>query len=170
MKKQKMNAKDNRKKYDRHKCNFYKHGHSYEKIHRVWYGIIERCYSELHKSYHEYGGRGITVCDEWKNDFQAFYDWAMSNGYKEGLQIDRIDNNGNYDPKNCRFVTASENCRNRRTARIIEFNGEKKSLVEWSEITGLNPDTITERIKNGWSVEEALTTIKNGRCEKRERC
>lgn len=140
--------------------NFYKHGLSLTKLHRVWWGMIERCYKVYDKNYPDYGGRGITVCDEWKSDFQAFYDWAMSNGYKQGLSIDRINNDGNYEPSNCRWATPSQNSRNRRTARIIECNGVSHSLVEWAEITGLNPDTITERIKRGWSISDALFTKK----------
>lgn len=136
--------------------NFYKHGLSSTKIHRVWWGMIERCYKVHHKSYQDYGGRGISVCNEWLHDFQAFHDWSMANGYKEGLMIDRINNNGNYEPSNCRWVTPSQNSRNRRTSRIIECNGVSHSLVEWSEITGLHPDTITERIKRGWSISDAL--------------
>ena len=147
--------------------NFYKHGLSGTKIHRVWWGIIERCSKEYHHSYYLYGGRGISMCEEWRKDFKSFYDWAMSHGYRDGLQIDRIDNNGNYEPSNCRWVTPSENARNRRVARIIELDGVRHSLIEWSEITGLKPDTITERLKMGWSVQEALTIKKNGRYKRR---
>lgn len=148
--------------------NFYKHGLSNTKLHRVWWGMIERCYKKHHKSFLEYGGRGVSVCDEWRSDFKNFYDWAIENGYKDGLTIDRINNNGNYEPTNCRWVTQSENARNRRTARIINFNGVKHSLVEWAEITGLKPNTITERLKMGWSVKDALTINKNGRYKRNE--
>lgn len=164
-----MNATDINEMDNIKGLNFYKHGKSTTKLHRVWWGIIERCCKSYNKSYTEYGGRGITVCDEWRNDFQAFYDWAMASGYNEGLTIDRINVNGNYEPSNCRWVTQSENSRNRRTARIIECNGVSLSLVEWSEITGLHPDTITERIKSGWSIEEALTIKKNGRYKRNGR-
>ena len=143
--------------------NFYKHGLSATKLHRVWWGMIERCYKRYHKSYSEYGGRGIKICDEWRDDFKTFYDWAMSNGYAEKLTIDRIDNDKGYSPDNCRWVTQSCNARNRRTSRLIEYDGVVHTLVEWSEITGLNPDTITERLKMGWTVQEALTIKKNGR-------
>ena len=149
-------------------ANFYKHGLSHTKLHRVWWGMIERCYHEDHKSFSDYGGRGITVCEEWRNSFQVFHDWAIANGYKEGLCIDRIDCNGNYEPYNCRWVTQSQNARNRRTARIIVYNGVAHSLIEWSEITGLHANTITERLKNGWTIEEALTIKKNGRYKRNE--
>lgn len=87
----------------------YKHG-----AYRVWAGMRARCHSETHVRYKDYGGRGISICQEWRRDPVAFVKWAEANGYAEGLEIDRIDNDGNYEPSNCRFVTPSQNCQNRR--------------------------------------------------------
>jgi len=80
-------------------------------LHQAWSKIKQRCYNPKVKNYHRYGGRGIILCDEWKNDFKSFYDWSISNGWEKGLTVDRIDNNGNYEPKNCQFLTKSENAK-----------------------------------------------------------
>lgn len=87
----------------------YNHGLRYHRLNSIWRGMKTRCYNQKSLEYSNYGGRGIKVCDEWKNDFKAFYDWAMNNGYKDDLTIDRINNNGNYDPNNCQWLTKSEN-------------------------------------------------------------
>ena len=84
--------------------------------------------------YYNYGGRGIIVCDEWKNSFDKFVQWAFDNGYKQGLQIDRIDNNGNYEPVNCRWVDVKQNCRNRGSNVLVEYEGKMLTIVELSEI------------------------------------
>lgn len=86
------------------------HGNYTHTLYYVWQGIKRRCSNSRTKDYARYGGRGITICDEWKNSFQAFYDWAILNGWGKGLQVDRINNDGNYEPSNCRFVTNAENC------------------------------------------------------------
>lgn len=89
------------------------HGLTKTDIHSVWTNMKTRCYNPKTWNYSNYGGRGITICEEWRNDFKAFYNWAIANGFQKGLQIDRIDNDGNYEPANCRFVTPKENCQNR---------------------------------------------------------
>ena len=120
--------------------------------------IKERCYNENSKSYHNYGGRGIKMCDLWLKDYQAFEEWCLQNGFQEGLAIDRIDNNGNYSPENCRFVTLKENNQNRRSTKFFTINGMTKNLQQWCDYYGIKRGTVVERLGNGWSIEEALTT------------
>ena len=137
-----------------------KHGKHGCRLYRIWKGMNERCSS----SNKNYGGRGIRVCEEWKTSFQNFYKWSMANGYNPDVKrgectIDRIDNNGNYEPSNCRWVDFKTQSRNKRSNRVITFRGETKTLAEWSTITGINRKTITTRIDElSWSIEKALTT------------
>jgi len=117
----------------------------------------QRCYYVDHKHYKDYGGRGICVCCDWRENFKSFYNWALNNGYKEGLTIDRIDYNGNYEPSNCRWITIIEQSRNKRSNRLLEYKGEVKSLIEWCEILGLKYSTIRARLnKYHWSVEKSF--------------
>lgn len=149
------------------------HGKSNSRLYDVWHRMKERCYRKKHKSYADYGGRGIKVCDEWKNDYTKFEEWALSHGYDESAEfmkctLDRIDVNGDYEPDNCRFVDMKTQCKNRRNNRWIEFNGQIRTMSEWSEITGISQDTLQRRIDVlNWSIERALTTKvreqKNGR-------
>lgn len=129
-------------------------------IYLVWFCMINRCYKKDDKRYVYYGQRGITVCDDWKNSFDNFYIWAKSNGYKKGLSLDRINNNGNYEPNNCRWATKTEQARNKRNNKIIEYNGETHCLSEWCEILNLDYNLVRGRIYEGWSVEKAFTTKK----------
>ena len=92
----------------------YNHGLRYHRLNSIWRGMKTRCYNQKSLEYSNYGGRGIKVCDEWKNDFKAFYDWAMSNGYRDNLTIDRINPFGNYEPSNCRWATYEEQAKNKR--------------------------------------------------------
>lgn len=118
-----------------------------------------RCFNQKTPRYVDYGGRGIKVCDEWKNDFKEFYDWSISHGYSDKLTIDRINNNGNYEPSNCRWVDMFVQGNNSRHNHMIEFNCEKHSLSEWSRILGISRHNLNNRINTyGWSVERALTT------------
>ena len=133
------------------------HSKTGTRLYRIWGNVKTRCTNKNIKQYKDYGGKGITICDEWKDSFEAFYEWAMSNGYSDELTIDRIDANGNYEPSNCRWATRREQALNRTDNHYLTYGGETKTLVEWSEITGLNPTTITSRIQLGFSIEEALT-------------
>lgn len=140
-----------------------KHNMSRTKIYKVWAAMKQRCGNENDKSYNNYGGRGITVCDEWREDFQAFYDWATANGYKEGLQIDRIDNDGDYEPGNCQWTTKKINLRNKRQSVFIEYNNEVHTVAEWSRITGIHRNTLDGRIRSGKPVEEIFKPVINRR-------
>lgn len=123
-----------------------KHGMKNTKIYKKWLAIKKRCSKQYTKDYKNYGGRGIKVCDEWKNDFMNFYNWAIENGYREDLTLDRIDVNGNYEPNNCRWITNLEQQNNKRNNRYIEYNKEKHTISEWSRLTGINKNTLLQRI------------------------
>lgn len=99
----------------------------------IWVAMKQRCYNHRHKSYPDYGGRGIRVCDEWRDDFQKFHDWCIINGYKKGYDLDRRDNDGNYEPDNCRFVTREVSSRNTRRNKMITAFGETKCLFDWGK-------------------------------------
>lgn len=137
-------------------CLVHKHNLTGCKLHGVWFGIKSRCYNKNNQAYKNYGGRGIAVCNEWKDDFQAFYDWSMMNGYKEGLQIDRINNNGNYEPNNCRWVTNKVNCNNRRSNRYFTIDNVTHTIHEWCDILNINYKTLYSRLCRGSTIREAL--------------
>lgn len=128
------------------------HGLSGTKIYFLWRNMRTRCYNSNAKDFKNYGGRGITMCRAWLENKQVFFVWALLNGYKDGLQIDRIDNNGNYEPCNCRFVTSKENMQNR--CCNIMYDG--KTLAENCRLRGLKYNTINSRIRAGWPIEKAL--------------
>jgi hypothetical protein len=138
------------------------HGLSNHKLYDVWQHMIMRCYDEKDKAYHNYGGRGIEVWKEWKDDFLEFYEWCMVNGYNEGLSLDRTDNDGNYAPYNCKFATRPEQNRNQRGNRYFTAFGETKCLWDWGkdERCKVTVWGLRSRIDNGWegSFEEALIT------------
>lgn len=133
------------------KINLTKH-HSHKmsgtRIYHIWRGMKDRCYNVHSPNYYRWGGRGITICDEWKDNFSVFYSWAMENGYSENLTIDRIDNNGNYEPSNCRWATIEEQSRNRKSNVVIQIGNSKRTLKEWCEIFELEYGTILERYHN----------------------
>lgn len=140
------------------------HGMDGSKIHRLWSYMKERCNSENHKSYEDYGGRGITYHEEWEG-FIPFMEWATANGYEEGLTLDRIDVNGNYEPSNCRFITNLEQQRNKRTSRYVTINDETKTVSAWAEQCGVSRQTIRARLERG---EEGETLLRPGRIAVRE--
>ena len=140
----------------------YKHGKKHTRLYRIWQQMKNRCNNTKTGRYPDYGGRGIEVCNEWLNDFQEFWDWSMAHGYADDLSIDRINNDGNYTPDNCRWATSLIQANNSRHCRMLEFNGESHSVSEWSRITGIPRHTISNRINTyGWPVEKALT-VPNG--------
>jgi hypothetical protein len=142
----------------------YKHGESKRKngsrtrLYVIWCNMIERCYNPHFQAFSNYGGRGIRVCDEWRNCFLAFREWAMTNGYDNKLTLDRIDNNGNYEPSNCKWSTVREQSNNRRTNRLITYRGETKTMIQWAETIGIPYDTFKRRLYYGWSVDKAIET------------
>lgn len=122
----------------------------------VWLAMKQRCVDKNCKSYADYGGRGIVVCPRWCDSFEAFFG-DMGPRPSSQHQIDRINNDGDYEPGNCRWVGRSEQCRNRRTSRMIECDGKIMTLAAWSELTGIKVGTLQRRISSGWSVKRALT-------------
>lgn len=128
------------------------------RLYSIWSNIKKRCNNKNDPRYSSYGGRGINVCAEWSNNFLSFYTWAISNGYKDNLSIDRIDNNKGYSPNNCKWSTNQEQSNNRRSNHNININGTTKTLTEWSKQFGIDNDLVSYRIKHGWSPEKALFT------------
>lgn len=143
-----------------------RHGMFGTRIYNIWWCMKDRCYNKNHMAYKNYGGRGITVCDEWKNNFEPFYRWAMNSGYRKDLTIDRIDVNGNYEPHNCRWVTLSEQANNKRNTIYLTVHGETKTVAEWSKETGLSRATIRSRIKSGWTEEKILIPLTRRKARK----
>lgn len=140
--------------------NSRKHGMRESRMYTIWCGMKQRCFNPTQKGYKDYGGRGITVCDEWKNSFEKFRDWALSNGYSDDLSIDRIDNGGNYEPSNCRWENSLIQANNKRNNRILVAFGESHTLTEWSRITGISLNIIRRRLKKGLKLEDIITMEK----------
>ena len=133
-----------------------KHGGRHTRLYEIWRSMKQRCSNPNKINYERYGGRGISVCEEWKNSYQAFREWALSNGYRDDLSLDRIDNSGNYEPSNCRWETATAQSNNRRSNHTLTVNGETHTIAEWARITGINQGNILARVRLGWSPEKAL--------------
>lgn len=131
-------------------------------LYSMWCSLKQRCDNQNQENYERYGGRGIGYCTEWKQ-FEPFMEWALSHGYRKDLQIDRIDNYGNYESGNCRFVTAKENCRNRRSSSLVTAWGETKTVQDWSEDDRcrVNYKALWKRLfgktKRTWTPEDAIT-------------
>ena len=126
-------------------------------IYTTWLGMRQRCYDSKSHKYYCYGARGIRICDEWYNNYESFYNWSVRNGAKKGLTIDRIDNNKNYEPSNCRWVSYKEQSRNKSNTRFISYNGISQPLCDWSEQLGIEQGTIRMRLdKYGYTVGQAL--------------
>lgn len=139
-------------------CIVIKHKMAGTRLYNIWTDMKQRCYNSNYYEFHLWGGRGIIVCEEWRNDFQAFYDWAMNNGYSDDLSLDRIDSTGNYEPSNCRWASAKEQARNTSHNRKIIIDGVAKLLCEWLEISPITASTYHKRIKRGMTDKEALFT------------
>ena len=127
------------------------------RIYQEWQGMKGRCNNPHDPRYDRWGGRGIKVCDEWQNSFEAFYNWAMANGYKDDLTIDRIDNDGNYEPSNCRWATQQEQSRNRSSNIKITIGNSTRTLMEWCSIFNVNYKNVRDRYwRNGFSSIDDL--------------
>lgn len=127
-----------------------KHGLAGSKIYNVWRNMLKRCYLPNNANYKYYGARGIKVCEEWKNrknGFTNFLKWAIANGYKEGLLIDRINVNGNYEPANCRWVTSRISANNKRNNQLLTIEGETKTLSEWAREKNISFSCLWDRLK-----------------------
>ena len=132
------------------------HGMSKTRIYNIWSKMLQRCYLKSNHAYSRYGGRGIIVCKEW-HKFEPFYDWSIKHGYSGSLSIDRINNDGNYEPSNCRWATPKQQANNTRKNRLITFDGRTKTMIQWAREKGIKQSTLSMRInKYGWSVEKAL--------------
>lgn len=135
------------------------HGGCGTKLYRTYKNILQRCYNQNNPKYAVYGGRGIQVCDEWRNSFEAFREWAFNNGYVESSErssctIDRIDVDGNYSPENCRWITQKEQMNNLRKSRLATFDGKTKTISQWAEELNLPYNTVYDRAKkNGWKLD-----------------
>ena len=129
------------------------------RIYAIYYGMRYRCYSKNCSRYKNYGERGIKICKEWMEDYDSFEKWALENGYKDGLSIERIDVNGDYCPENCTWVSLKEQSRNKCNTVRINVNGNKYTIIELSELTGLSYGKIYYRYSNGWSGEEIMNDI-----------
>jgi hypothetical protein len=128
---------------------------------RSWQSMRERCYYQAHKNFDTYGGRGITVCDEWKNSFEAFY--KDMGECPKGYSLDRIDSNGNYELNNCRWATRKEQADNRRNSLKLTYLGRTDTLKNFSEEYNIPYTTVIDRLKRGWSIEKTLTTLNKKR-------
>lgn len=145
-----------------------KHGKCFTRLYRIWNSMKQRCSNPKAISYKYYGGKGITVCEEWQ-DFKPFYEWAMANGYRDDLTIDRKDSNGNYCPENCLWATNKVQQNHTSYNRLITFRGETHNITEWAEILNIPRNVLYNRTRRGWDIEKILTTkkrdwrAKNGR-------
>lgn len=129
---------------------------SHHRLYHIWFDMKRRCYQKQNKRWKDYGGRGIKVCAEWLNNFQAFFDWSVANGYADNLTIDRIDMDGDYSPDNCRWADKFLQANNRSNNHYITYHGETKTMMEWSRYLNINYSTLRQRIRDGWSVEDAF--------------
>lgn len=134
------------------------HGQVDSRLHHIWMCMKSRCNYSKNKRFQHYGERGVKVCDAWSEKFENFRDWALSNGYRDDLTLDRIDVNGNYCPENCRWADIYTQANNKRNNRRISSGGETHTVAEWSRLTGISSGTIFARLRKGWTDYEAVNT------------
>jgi hypothetical protein len=143
-------------------CGCYRHtthGMTDTRLYRIWINMKTRCHNPKTVNFNRYGGRGIEICDEW-DDFQAFYDWAITNGYAKNLTIDRRDNNKGYSPDNCRWVTAHIQQNNKSNNRRIEYKGQTNTVAQWEDIFGMRKGFLGQRLRHGMPFEIAVSKPK----------
>ena len=128
------------------------------RLYDIWRGMKKRVGLKTLHNYEEYGGRGITACQEWLDSFEVFRDWAMENGYRDDLSLDRIDNDGPYSPENCRWATQKEQNNNKRNNHVVTYEGKEMTVTQLAEITGIERHTLYRRLNSGWDVEKAVST------------
>lgn len=133
-----------------------KHGKHRTRLYTIYKNMIKRCYCPTFKRFKNYGLRGIKVCDEWIKNKKSFFEWAVSNGYRDDLTIDRVDVNGNYCPENCRWITNAEQQKNTTRNHRVTYNGETHCIAEWARITGIPEYRIHSRLKSGWDVNDVF--------------
>lgn len=136
------------------------HGETNTRLFRIWSGMKQRCYMKNFPKFHDYGGRGIKVCVEWIHSYENFRDWSRANGYSDELEIDRTDNNGNYEPDNCRWVDRITNQNNKRNSAYMTVGDETHTVAEWSRLTGINSHALYARIRRGEVGEILLRPIR----------
>lgn len=132
------------------------HGMSKTGLFTVWHMMIQRCFNEKHRHFASYGGRGITVCERWRNSFENFF--ADMGERPTGLTLDRINNDGNYEPGNCRWANRLSQANNRRNNHLVTHNGVTQTISQWARIKKMNKVTLKDRLKLGWTVDAALNT------------
>ncbi len=140
-----------------------KHAENNKRIYVIWRNLKKRCYRKENKDYKYYGAKGITVCDEWLKTYLNFFLWAIDNGYKSHLTIDRINNNKGYSPENCKWSTIKEQANNKTTSIVYIYNNKKYTVPSIAKDLGMTTSAIYRRINQGWSVEEIISTPKGGK-------
>ena len=144
----------------RHTPNRRTHGKSNTKLYWAYRHMMERCYRKETANYKSYGGRGISICEEWRNKPDAFIEWALKNGYSEELTLDRIDVNGNYCPENCRWADWETQANNKTTSVFIDFNGERLTIAQFARKNNIPTATMWYRYKSGWTVNEMAKPVR----------
>lgn len=140
-----------------------------KRLYSIWHNMKSRCYNPNATKYEYYGGAGVTVCDEWKNDFKAFYAWALQNGYAAGLTIDRKYSGGDYNPSNCHWADRYQQNRNTSKNTYITHNGETKTAAEWAYQYGVDRCVFVNRIRRGWPFERAVQPARHYERQQKER-
>ena len=141
-------------------CYKYHHGDTYDRLNKIYFGMLRRCYNKESDEYYRYGGRGIKVCDEWlgPDGYHNFKKFALSTEYNEDLTLDRIDNDGNYCPENCRWADDKLQSNNKNNCRYLLWHEYVFTIAIWVEICGIPRNTFLHRLERGWSIDESLRT------------